>query len=57
MMIPPLELSDRDHDALTMHLDAAGVWVTCTSGDKESTIGPVAGEVLSAWLVSGQVDV
>lgn len=57
MMIPPLELSDRDHDALTMHLDAAGVWVTCTSGDKEITIGPVAGEVLSAWLVSGQVDV
>lgn len=40
MMIDPLELSDRDNDALTLHLDEAGVWVTCTSSDQEVTIGP-----------------
>lgn len=52
MKIDPLELSDRDHDALTMHLDISGVWVTCTSGDQEVTIGPLATETLSSWLAS-----
>lgn len=54
MMIDPLELSDRDHDALTLNLDDAGVWVTCTSGEQEVTIGPVASAELSAWLATGQ---
>lgn len=53
MMIDPLELSDRDHDALTMHHDGSGVWVTCTSGDQEVTIGPVARDAISGWLAAG----
>lgn len=53
MMIDPLELSDRDHDALTMHHDGSGVWVTCTSGDQEVTIGPVARDAISEWLAAG----
>ncbi len=53
MTIDPLELSDRDHDALTLHLDEAGVWVTCTSGEHEVTIGPVARELLAHWLEPG----
>lgn len=55
MMIDPLELTDRDRDALTMHLDDSGVWVTCTSGDREVTIGPIAREALANWLAAGPV--
>lgn len=52
MTADPLELSDRDRDALTMHLDGAGVWVTCTSDDQEVTVGPLAREALALWLTA-----
>lgn len=48
----PLELSDRDRDALTLHLDVAGIWVTCTSGTQEVTVGPLAPEALVGWLAT-----
>ena len=35
MKTVPLELSDRDNDSLTMHVNGEGVWVTCTSGVDE----------------------
>lgn len=50
MTAAPLELSDRDRDALTLHRDTAGIWVTCTSGDQEVTVGPLSGEAIVGWL-------
>lgn len=34
------ELTDPDGDALTITSDAAGTWITCTSGGEEVTVGP-----------------
>lgn len=45
-----LELSDPDQDALTVHHDGTGVWVTCTSGEQEVTVGPLNREALVRWL-------
>lgn len=53
MTVPPLELSDPDRDALTLHLDDAGLWVTCTSGGQEVTVGPLAREAIAGWLAAG----
>ncbi|WP_422115453.1 hypothetical protein [Brachybacterium sp. UNK5269] len=53
MTVPPLELSDRYRDALTLHVDDAGLWVTCTSGDQEVTVGPLAREAIADWLEAG----
>ncbi len=53
MTVPPLELSDRDRDALTLHLDEQGLWVTCTSGEEEVTVGPLARAALADWLGVG----
>lgn len=47
-----LELSDPDQDALTVHDDDTGVWVTCTSGEQEVTVGPLARETLVRWLAA-----
>lgn len=35
-----VEATDLDGDALTVTRDAQGVWVTCTSGADEVTVGP-----------------
>jgi hypothetical protein len=53
MTVPPLELSDRDRDALTLHVDDVGLWVTCTSEGQEVTVGPLAREVIAGWLEAG----
>lgn len=45
-----LELSDPDQDALTVHHDDIGVWLTCTSGEQEVTVGPLDRETLVCWL-------
>lgn len=50
MNTPSLELSDPDHDAVTIHHDGAGVWVTCTSETEEVTVGPLPLEALYDWL-------
>lgn len=44
----PIELSDRDGDALTLTTHAHGVWITCTSGHSEVTVGPILPDVLHA---------
>ncbi|MGP5007792.1 hypothetical protein ACTXJK_12915 [Brachybacterium tyrofermentans] len=36
-----IEISDRDGDALTLTTDADGVWITCTHGEHEVTVGPL----------------
>lgn len=30
-----LELTDRDNDAVTLHVDTSGVWIICTNADGE----------------------
>lgn len=45
-----IEISDRDSDALTLTTDAAGVWITCTHGAHEVTVGPLAADDLLAAL-------
>lgn len=50
-----LELSDPDQDALTVHHDDTGVWVTCTSGEQEVTVGPLDRETLVRWLEAASV--
>ncbi len=45
-----LELSDRDADALSLYEDADGIWVTCTNGAQEVTVGPLAASDLSRWF-------
>ncbi|HEX7350553.1 hypothetical protein [Brachybacterium sp.] len=40
MPVHAVEATDPDGDALTVTMDAQGVWVTCTSGDDEVTLGP-----------------
>ncbi|UVY85369.1 hypothetical protein NLU66_07210 [Brachybacterium sp. NBEC-018] len=49
---PALELSDVDTDALTLHADSAGIWVTCTSGETEVTVGPLPGKRLADWIAA-----
>lgn len=46
----PLELSDRDNDSLTLQADGEGVWVTCTSGADEVTVGAVEKDEILDWL-------
>lgn len=36
-----IELSDSDGDALTVTKDLDGVWITCTAGEAEVTVGPL----------------
>ena len=45
-----VELTDRDGDALTITSDAAGTWITCSSGDEEVTVGPFPVGELRATL-------
>lgn len=45
-----IEISDRDSDALTITTDAAGVWITCTHGAHEVTVGPLVADDLLAAL-------
>jgi hypothetical protein len=45
-----LELSDRDADALSLYEDADGIWVTCTNGAHEVTVGPLSATDLSRWF-------
>lgn len=47
-----LELSDPDRDALTVFRDDTGIWMTCTSGDHEVTVGPLALEPLTRWFAA-----
>lgn len=54
MKTVPLELSDRDNDSLTMHVNGEGVWVTCTSGVDEVNVGPLSRTALLDWLTSAQ---
>lgn len=35
-----IELSDPDGDALTITKNTGGIWVTCTAGAAEVTVGP-----------------
>ncbi|GAB4094821.1 hypothetical protein GCM10028787_02960 [Brachybacterium horti] len=49
---PALELSDLDADALTLHADPTGIWVTCTSGESEVTVGPIPARTLTDWIVA-----
>lgn len=41
-----IELSDPDGDALTVTTDTDGIWITCTAGDAEVTVGPLAAATL-----------
>ncbi|MDN5820088.1 MAG: hypothetical protein L0H74_09375 [Brachybacterium sp.] len=41
-----IELSDPDGDALTVTMDTEGIWITCTAGDAEVTVGPLAAATL-----------
>ncbi|MGO2311778.1 MAG: hypothetical protein ACTH6N_04020 [Brachybacterium tyrofermentans] len=50
MSKPPLELSDRDNDSLTLQADGESVWVTCTSGADEVTVGAVQKDEILDWL-------
>ncbi|MGO2311185.1 MULTISPECIES: hypothetical protein [Brachybacterium] len=43
-----IEISDRDGDALTITTGADGVWITCTQGPHEVTVGPLPTDDLSA---------
>lgn len=54
MNVEPLELSDRDGDALAVQIDDAGIWVTCTNVDQEVTVGPFTGELLESWLAAAR---
>lgn len=36
-----IEISDRDGDALTLTTHADEVWITCTHGAHEVTVGPL----------------
>ncbi len=47
-----LELSDPDRDGFTLHHDAAGVWVTCTSEANEVTVGPLPLDALREWILA-----
>lgn len=48
------ELTDRDGDALTITMDDGGAWITCTSGDREVTVGPFLTAVLGSVLTQGK---
>lgn len=54
MRTAPLELSDRDNESLTMHIDHEGVWVTCTSGGDELCVGPLSRTSLLDWITAAQ---
>lgn len=45
-----IEISDRDGDALTITTGADGVWITCTQGAHEVTVGPLVAEDLRVAL-------
>lgn len=45
-----IEISDPDGDALTITTHADGVWITCTHGAHEVTVGPLAADDLHAAL-------
>ncbi len=44
------ELTDPDGDALTISSDGAGIWITCTSGGEEVTVGPFPTGAVTAGL-------
>lgn len=49
-----LELSDPDGDALTLTTDTDGIWITCTTGAAEVTVGPfLVASLLSALTEPG----
>ena len=52
MRHPALELSDVDADALTLYADSAGIWVTCTSGEAEVTVGPLSSTLVAEWIAA-----
>lgn len=54
MTAAPLELVDPDHDVLTMQVDDAGVWVTCTCRAQEVTVGPLPREAIERWLAAAR---
>lgn len=45
-----VELTDPDGDALTITSDSAGIWITCSSGGEEVTVGPFLSGGLSDAL-------
>lgn len=45
-----IELSDGDGDAVTLTMDASGLWITCTTVDTEVTVGPFTVEALLSPL-------
>jgi len=45
-----LEVSDNEDGALSLYLDARGLWVTCTDGGSEVTVGPIDNAVVDGWL-------
>ncbi|MGF7022920.1 hypothetical protein [Brachybacterium tyrofermentans] len=45
-----IEISDRDGDALTITTGADGVWISCTQGSHEVTVGPLLADDLHIAL-------
>jgi len=50
MPVHAVEATDPDGDALTVTMDAQGLWVTCTSGADEVTLGPFPAEAMAEAL-------
>lgn len=51
-----IELTDVDGDALTLITREDGLWVTCTSGPEEVTVGPFPTELLRGVISKGLDD-
>ena len=47
-----IEITDPDGDALTLFLEDELIWITCTSGREEVTIGPLPSHLVRHSLLS-----
>lgn len=45
-----IELSDPDGEAATITRDTNGIWLTCTAGEAEVTVGPLPVASLISFL-------
>lgn len=46
-----IEMTDPDGDALTLFLEDEQIWITCTSGPEEVTIGPLPSPLVRRFFL------
>lgn len=47
-------MTDPDGDALTIFREDEQIWITCTSGREEVTVGPLPSNIVSGSLLSAE---